>query len=893
MRIAVVLWAAVALAWGATPDQVVVLYNADWTEDLDGTEPGQDSLEVARYYVAQRTDPKTGKKPCLLGLRCADPKAKRLDQMRLPEDSQDNPLGIRHRKDGSQPRDPPFSGTFVVYFYSHQFEALDPASLTIRASPTDDEADAVVVYGDGGPKPGYSIRATTFGGLRGWGFADRKAFPDGFTAWVEARNKDGKALRGYKARFAWPDDFERDVTGPDGIRDDANYLADVEQPIKQFLEDPANALPDGTLLRDHILYFAICYGLPKQVESLYGIARGVRGRCGWGDAGSALEARLQLLYHNVARYHQLTVLPLGADAVSAARIASRLRLTLAGANPFRHPMAHQGRKYAGLARNRLYKSYDYDAKRIPHFTAALRRALGDRTLYIATRLDGRHPELAKAQVDGARYGERYLTPFLGWFWHGTYKSAPQAAEELRFFEFRDGPPERPQPHERGRVLFYFGDLGYSKVCAADPAKPPVPYWRGFYPGSVGYAVRSGLGWYFRRRVSQLYDGNSLYPERMLDAGVTACALSAHGSHDTSGTWPDDQVFFHHLLRGYTLGECFLISKVYLDWLQSHVGDPLYRPELRHTEPDDEAPRVASRDDVAIELGQADGRYWARIRPTLDGAPDNPEMTDIAVAYWRQPDRKHRAADWRFSRRPTVLLPVLEPASTYHIDVALTDPYGNRFSSAEALGDIALRTGPPPPARRLLLEWRPEPGAKPRHAVNLITRERGDARPLVPERGEIHIELTTRGPGFDLVSSRRRRFLLDSRGFTVGGRIAASCPPPGKRGRPVFDTGRRYRLIARWRRDPVVRQIVLVAKDGREFLLGSNNRLCWLADTHGSILRLHQDHCVVHHFALYDDTRPQPLDPLYPAHFDIDGFNAADGIPAEQPQGEKPVPPDSE
>jgi len=30
---------------------VLVLYNADWTEDLPGTEPGQDSREVAEYYV--------------------------------------------------------------------------------------------------------------------------------------------------------------------------------------------------------------------------------------------------------------------------------------------------------------------------------------------------------------------------------------------------------------------------------------------------------------------------------------------------------------------------------------------------------------------------------------------------------------------------------------------------------------------------------------------------------------------------------------------------------------------------------------------------------------------------------------------------------------------------
>ena len=86
MRTILLICALAAIALGdAAPDQVLVLYNADWTEDLDGSEPGQDSLEVARYYVEQHTDPKTGKKPYLLGLSCKHGKEKHLNQFRLPE----------------------------------------------------------------------------------------------------------------------------------------------------------------------------------------------------------------------------------------------------------------------------------------------------------------------------------------------------------------------------------------------------------------------------------------------------------------------------------------------------------------------------------------------------------------------------------------------------------------------------------------------------------------------------------------------------------------------------------------------------------------------------------------------------------------------------------------
>jgi len=873
MRAVLVLCAVAGLAFGRTaPDQVLVLYNADWTEDLEGTAPGQDSLEVARYYVARRTDPGTGKKPHLLGLRCKEPKARRLDQMRLPEGSNDNQLGLRRAKGGSRPQKLPYSARHLVVFSPYEHKRLDPGSLTIRASASGEEADAAVVYADGAAKPGYDIRQVEVGTRYiGYGFASRKAFPDGFTAWVEAKARDGKSLCSYQARFAYVEQFEADRTGADGVRDDAHYLADVQDPVRGYLEDPEHALPGGTLLRDHIVYIVVCYGLPKQVESLYGVARGARGSS-VGDR-SSLEARLALLYHNAARYHQPIVAPFVHGRVKAFSIASRLRLSLVGANPFRHPMTHTRRKGKGLVGNRLYQSYDYEARRIPHFTPAVRRRLGDRVLYGATRIDGRHPEIAKAQVDGALYGERHLTQELGWFWHGTFSSAPQAAAELEFLGFRGEPPAQPRPWQRGRVLFYFGDLNWGTACATDPGKPPVPYWRGFYPGSVGYAVRSGLGWQLHRHISQLYHGNNVYPERMIDAGVTASATSAGGSHETSATWPDEQVLFHHLLRGYELGEAFLMSGIYLDWVLSLIGDPLYRPALRDTEPDTTPPRVARPADIAVELGKADGRYWARVRPTLAAGHDNPEMTDIAVAYWRSPDDRHSAADWRFSRRPVVVLPDLEPNATYHYDLVLTDPYGNRFSSAKALGDLTIATGPPPPGKRVLLHWREGREAERSFAL-------GGQRPaLLPDRGELHVELTAQRDRFDILIDSTRTFVLCTRYLSVGGRSAAACPPPGKRPPSAFTPGRRYRLVARWRRDPVVRQMALVARDGREFELGSNNRLCWLPETLGPRLLLRDSGCTIHRLTIYDDTRPRALDPLYPPHFDLDGFHAADGVPA--------------
>ena len=68
--LSLIILALYHFAFAIQPDEVLVLYNADWREDLPGTNPGQDSLEVAQYYVSRHTDSKTGKKPYLLGLHC-------------------------------------------------------------------------------------------------------------------------------------------------------------------------------------------------------------------------------------------------------------------------------------------------------------------------------------------------------------------------------------------------------------------------------------------------------------------------------------------------------------------------------------------------------------------------------------------------------------------------------------------------------------------------------------------------------------------------------------------------------------------------------------------------------------------------------------------------------
>jgi len=75
------------------------------------------------------------------------------------------------------------------------------------------------------------------------------------TVWVifKAKDTSGKLIRDLRLKYYDRDDFEFSPVGRDGISDEKHFLEDVVIPVKEFLEDPNNALPDGTLLKHHIL----------------------------------------------------------------------------------------------------------------------------------------------------------------------------------------------------------------------------------------------------------------------------------------------------------------------------------------------------------------------------------------------------------------------------------------------------------------------------------------------------------------------------------------------------------------------------------------------------------------------------------------------------------------
>jgi len=1018
---------ALTVRAGASPDQVLVVYNKDWQEDLDGSDPGQDSEEIARYYVMRRTDPRTGLRPYLLGLSSKDREGLRLNGPVLKEPSRDNWLGLVYKGKGELRCDPwpltkqggnavvaadrlvtgqgvpryaaafvakedlgsgnlielsvkvvleagtevvllnlphsnrrasalavrripegmviavdfaslklksgvlrlffagegtarreleqsvsapelegppPFvsltkpggraeqrklpdatgilpelvSGPAIVAMLkqgtlggillpSRELSGLDAATLTLKVGDGPDGADAKTIYADGSPAPGVDLSVYTLtdgGTLFATNF--QRLVADGpARVWLKARRKDGGEFnRDYVLHD--PADFEVSETGPDGVRDDQAYLEDIENPIKEFLE--THRTPGGRLLKDHILYICVVRGLPLRVASLYGIERGTTSSVRRGDfgSGSALTQRVRMLYYDVKKVTWKRVLMLNGRSTRLLNVAHSMKSCLAGMqyNPYMHPLTHNNQK------DSMWRTGKWDEIRKldpPAFSAELRAQQPPaKFLYGAGRIDAPSVEWARNQIDGAIYGEAYLTPSLGPVYNGTYQEGPLAARALADLGFQ----VHPVPARADRALFCFGIFGHGATSEDDVASGPrgaksCLWYKGFYPGSIGIAIRSYLGWDISRPPRtqvKLFD-------QLLRGGVTITAGATGGAHDTNVTWWDSFVLNHLMLSGYEYGDATLRASIYLDWTTSLVGDPLYTPDLSRTRPDTTPPRVESRDDIRLEVKPCGaGRFAVRASVRLSNA--DPEMAEAVIECWPKasPGRKVTGTNTRYTASPHAFAMGLEPETAYEAAVTLIDPYGNRFESLKAFGPLAFTTGK---ARRakVLCDVRPEGvGADP-----LAVRVPEGS---LDEQGEIHLyfEPGAGRAGVPRLVTEDGRAVLDwRRGFRIGGAVAV-LPPSDD----VLKAGRTHHLVLRWRRFPVTREVLLAAPDGTEFLVAGANNLPWnAADVVGTGFTV-TGTAGLRRVVVRDDAAAAPWERRRPLlkRFDRAGFDARDG-----------------
>ncbi|UTF50724.1 hypothetical protein NLA06_02210 [Desulfomicrobium sp. ZS1] len=459
------------------------------------------------------------------------------------------------------------------------------------------------------------------------------------------------------------------ATGLDGIRDDQNYLDFVEAPIKSFLEDPSNARPDGTLLKDHVLYIVVCHGLPRTVSAPYGIAPGIGLQL--RDYGPAIDfcQRLQLMYYDFESLHHNEVQPMRFAPVSSSTpnafanilLRTRMSMPLQGAdiNPFVHPAAYRkGGNKAGLSS--------------PRFTTARRALRPDRHLFFAMRIDGQTPLEAMELVDRAIYASRYAGPQMG-----VLPDVPLLKAPERVGEIGDRTPAKP-----------FWDLGYRHLFQHSKGWVRLDLFKlapecGFFntgpvflPGGIGAFVQSNQGWNVK---------DSRFHE-FLRQGVTMTAGSARVDprktpHIHNQSFWDEAVFYPALREGRPVGEILLSNQVHMGWITSFVGDPLYRLPSEPQKPEgltgltwDKNVRVAQARDAERGKGYL-------VMADLGSSAHEPRLAQMRLGPVAVEENGAKHVFERFASRPCVFVPKREVRKGEPWRLELIDPFGNTATLA--------------------------------------------------------------------------------------------------------------------------------------------------------------------------------------------------------------------
>lgn len=664
------LVAASALPQEARPSQVLVLYNADWKERHPLLGGVQDSRAVAEHYTRMHTDPISGEKPYMLGLTGKRFLRSFLASDHLEEGSSDNGCGVVYQ--------PATSGKPVSACEmrdSRLVEVALPKSdtpwdmrslrLELESGPSSEEGNVLLV------DKGMSLHSARVKVQQQGDWHIRaigKMFMSGsFTAVAQCADAHGK-VHEWSARYHDIEYASFSSTGPDRIRDDQNYLDCVENPIKAFLEDPVNAQPDGTLLKDHILYFVVCFGLPRTVAAPFGIATGINDQL--RDFGSHIDfgQRLQIMYYDFEQLHRNQVHPLrldrrakaGEEAFSHYVFRTPLSRPLLGGdiNPFVHPKAY---------RNDKSKNLDDPTP----FTSSQRAQRRDRHLFFAMRVDGTGPVESMELVDRAVYASRYAGPMMGvlpdvylgndkgrtgeiglqspgrLFWELGYRHLfqhPQGWVRLELFKLPSG-------------------MGF--INANDT----------FLPGGVAAFVKSDQGW----NVS-----GSRFNE-YLRQGVTVTAGSARVEprvtpHIHNHSFWDEDILCSLLLKGRPIGQILLANQIHLNWITSFVGDPLYHLPMEPQQP----PALTGltwEKNVRVESMRdpQQGRGYL-VMADLGTSASDPRVAQMLLSPSRSGSKS--ASEFRFDRfssRPVVFVPKQESRKSELWRMEFMDPFGHRIA----------------------------------------------------------------------------------------------------------------------------------------------------------------------------------------------------------------------
>ncbi len=665
-----VMTSALEKQLGESPSQVLVLYNADWKGRRPLLNSNQDSKAVAEHYVRMHMNPVSGEKPYMLGLTGKRLLSSVFAKERLEEQSNDNGCGVIY-----QPAESVKPISACEMRDSRLVEVTLPKSdipwdmhslrLELEPGPSSDQGNVLLVDNGVSLHPAaVKVQHQGEWHIRAIG----KLFMLGpFTAIAQCADAQGK-MHEWSARYHDIEHASCSATGPDGVRDDQNYLDCVENPIKMFLEDPANARPDGTLLKDHILYFVVCYGLPRTVSAPFGIATGINNIL--SDFGTNIDfgQRLQIMYYDFEQVCRNQVLPMRlGPRVPSQKEAFRDYLFR---TPFAKPL------WGGDINPFLHsKAYQKDKSKPgvdpPRFTSVQRALRRDRHIFFAMRIDGVGPFEAMELVDRAVYASRYAGPMMG-----LLSDAPLSEDKSRTGEIGPQSPAR-----------LFWDLGFRHLLQHPQGWVRLELFKlapetgflntdnVFLPGGIATFVQSSQGW--NAKDSRFHE--YLRQGVTVTAGSAMCGAPGVTPHIHSHSFWDEEILYPYLLRGFPMGEILLANQIHVNWITSFVGDPLYRLPAEPQRPS-ALTGLTWEANVRVETMRdpQQGRGYL-VMADLGATAGDPRAVQMRMAPAGGGAKGKAYLFERFSSRPYVFIPGKEADASEQWRMELMDPFGQRIA----------------------------------------------------------------------------------------------------------------------------------------------------------------------------------------------------------------------
>ncbi|WP_157238002.1 hypothetical protein [Desulfobacter curvatus] len=647
--------------YAVAPSQVLVLYNADWKADDPLTDPGQDSKEIADHYISMHTDPKTGEKPYVLGLSCSHAtkhlKDSSLNEHHLSEKSHDNASGVILRKNGkiikfAKTKDMRDSRLLEFTLPRQKGEKWLFGSLKIQLKKN--LKNAVLLVDNGKSRHGNRVQIQTNGP---WNVrTNARSFLTGsFSAHASCNDATGE-LHKWEAKYTDFQNVEFSETGPDGKRDDQMYLSYIENQVKNFLGAPENARADETLLKDHILFMVVCYGLPRTVVAPYGIARGITEYINNYGSIISLEQRLQLMYYNLDAIMGSKPQPhrfqnLGPFTAFYLRTPQARPLYGKKANPFMHPL--------------VYEKKDISLDKIPppaSFTSKERNSCKNRQLYFVMRIDAPTPMAAKGLIDRAVYASKYGGLAMGKMDRMVNEKTVDRVGKLEWTNAGQW------LWEKGIYHLYYGGAGrdllaFLRFSPTDGFFNRKPV---YLPGGIAGTVTSHNGWGKGEMVRDLSMGITV------TAGVAKVYNGAPHIHNKS--WWDDEIFYPLFFRGYTVGEVLLMNQAHLGWITTFIGDPLYSWPLSESK-DTTTPEFEQNKDVHIITKKgADNAQEIWLRVKLHSFSASPETGQLRATS----SSAKVALCESFEGTPYVFLGNKKEVVNQKWQIEVMDPYGNNY-----------------------------------------------------------------------------------------------------------------------------------------------------------------------------------------------------------------------